>query len=82
MLLKRIASIDAIDTTGAGDTYSGGFLAMYVRSRDPLKAGLSGTVSASFAIEDFGLTHMFGIDREQAERRLRALEAGYNPASA
>ncbi len=66
-----------IDTTGAGDSYSGGFMAMYVRSRSLLKAGLAGTVSASFAIQDFGLTHMFGITREEAEQRLRALESTY-----
>ena len=71
-----------IDTTGAGDTYSGGFMAMYIRSGDLLKAGLAGTVSASFAIQDFGLTHMFSIGRLEAEQRFQALEASYRGETA
>jgi sugar/nucleoside kinase (ribokinase family) len=66
-----------VDTTGAGDSYSGGFMAMYIRSGDLLKAGLAGTVSASFAIQDFGLTHMFSIGRAEAEQRFQALEASF-----
>lgn len=71
-----------VDTTGAGDTYSGGFMAMYVRSGNLLKAGFAGTVSASFAIEDFGLTHMFSVGRRQVEERFRALEASYGTPGA
>ncbi len=37
--------------TGAGDAFSGGFLAGYRTSYDPLQAALRGNVSASFAIE-------------------------------
>ncbi len=70
----------AVDTTGAGDTYSGGFMAMYIRSSDLLKAGLAGAVSASFAIQDFGLAHMFGVTREQAEQRLRTIQANSSGA--
>jgi sugar/nucleoside kinase (ribokinase family) len=71
----RIPVIDTtvVDTTGAGDTYSGGFMAMYMRSADLVTSGLAGTVSASFAIQDFGLSHMFGIPRADAERRLTEL---------
>lgn len=67
----------AVDTTGAGDTYSGGFMAMYVRSGDLVKAGLAGAVSSSFAIQDFGLTHIFDIPRREAEERLRELKEKY-----
>jgi sugar/nucleoside kinase (ribokinase family) len=59
-----------VDTTGAGDSFSGGFMAMYVKSRDLRKSGLAGAVSASFAIEDFGNTHMLGITPDMAEKRL------------
>jgi ribokinase len=70
-----------VDTTGAGDAYCGGFMAMYVRSGDLLKAGLAGAVSASFAIQDFGLTHMFSIGRAEAEQRFQTLEATCEMAS-
>ena len=66
-----------VDTTGAGDTFCGGFMAMYVRSGDLVKAGLAGAVSASYAVEDFGLTHMFDINPMEAGLRLRALEEQY-----
>ncbi len=72
-----IFKTSAVDTTGAGDSYSGGFMAMYMRSGDLLKAGLAGAASASFAIQDFGLTHMFSIGRAEAERRFQTLEAGF-----
>jgi sugar/nucleoside kinase (ribokinase family) len=64
-----------VDATGAGDAYCGGFRAMYVKTGDLLQAGLAGAVSASFAIEGFGLTHMFDIDPEAAQARFDALKA-------
>ncbi len=64
-----------IDATGAGDAYCGGFMAMYVKSADLLLAGLAGAVSASYAIEGFGLQHMFTIDKRQAHSRLENLKA-------
>lgn len=64
----------ALDTTGAGDTYCGGFMAMYVRSGDLVKAGLAGAVSASFAVQDFGLNHLFAISAADAWQRLSELE--------
>ena len=63
-----------VDTTGAGDAYGGGFAATYSRSGDLLKAGLAGTVSASFAIQDFGLTHLFAVGREEVQHRFTMLE--------
>ncbi len=63
------------DTTGAGDAYCGGFMAMYLMSGDILKSGLAGTVSASFAVEDFGINHMLTVDRQVARQRLNHLSA-------
>ncbi len=67
----------ALDTTGAGDAYSGGFMAMYVRSGDLVEAGLAGAVSASFAVEGFGLDHMFDVSASGARQRLRDLKARF-----
>jgi sugar/nucleoside kinase (ribokinase family) len=66
-----------VDTTGAGDSFSGGFMAMYVKSRDLLKSGLAGAVSASFAIEDFGHTHMLKITPSMAEKRFSELNNAF-----
>ena len=49
-------------------------MAMYVRSGNLVDAGLAGSVSASFAIEDFGLTHLFTLDRAEAKERFNILK--------
>lgn len=66
-----------VDTTGAGDSFSGGFMAMYVRSGDLQASGLAGAVSASYAIEDFGNTHMLEVTPAMAEKRLNELRSVY-----
>lgn len=63
-----------IDTTGAGDAYCGGFMAMLVKTGNLKNAGLAGAVSASFAIEEIGLTHMFHIDPMDAQARFDKLK--------
>jgi ribokinase len=68
---------ETVDTTGAGDTYCGGFMSMYAHSGDLVKSGLAGAVSASFAVQDFGLNHMFAIPAANAWQRLSELEAQY-----
>jgi ribokinase len=67
------APAQVVDTTGAGDCFSGGFMAAYARARDLEEAVAAGLVSASFAVEGFGATHLFDATREQALIRLRRL---------
>ncbi len=44
-----------IDQTGAGNTYCGGFLVGWERTRDRRTAGAYGAVAASFALENTGV---------------------------
>lgn len=62
-----------VDVTGAGNSYCGGFLVGYVETGDPRLAGLYGAVSASFTIEQFGLTRIDGTTAEKAQQRFEGL---------
>lgn len=69
----------AVDTTGAGDAFSGGFLEGVVESGSVLEAGLRATVSASFAVEDWGAFGMLEVERATAEERLAWLHSRARP---
>ncbi len=56
-----------VDPTGAGDAFSGAFLAEYVRRKDPLWCACVGSASASFLIESTG-PERFGGKEETYER--------------
>ena len=58
-----------VDVTGAGDAFCGGFMADFVRHGDPVRAAIAGTVSASFAIQDYGPLHILAATEEEADRR-------------
>ena len=47
-------SVKTLDTTGAGDSYCGGFLAGLVAGRPVLESAVMGTVSASFVVQAYG----------------------------
>lgn len=64
---------EVIDPTGAGDAYCGGFMAGYYETGSVVEAGLRGTVSASFAIEDFGSFHLLRVDQNEVTKRLNIL---------
>eukprot|EP01037_Dinobryon_pediforme_P002419 gene2419-2454_t len=53
---QRVPSIkvDAVDATGAGDTFDGAFLAQYLRCNDPFEAGLYANVTAALSTRGFG----------------------------
>jgi sugar/nucleoside kinase (ribokinase family) len=46
---------DVVDVTGAGNAYCGGYLVALGEGLDAVEAGLRATVSASFAVEQFGV---------------------------
>ncbi len=64
----------AIDPTGAGDAFCGGFLVGLVETGDPVEAARYGTVSASFIVEGFGSLYALRVTREQAEERRAILK--------
>jgi len=64
------APATVVDTTGAGDAYIGGYLVGLGEEVDPVEAGARAAVSASFAIEQFGVPNFGPHTRSEAERRL------------
>ena len=52
---------NTVDPTGAGDFYSGGFLEGIGETGDVVEAGLRGTISASFCVENWGAFDMLNV---------------------
>ncbi len=66
-------AVDAVDPTGAGDAFCGGFLAGMHATGDVVEAARRGTVSASFAVERYGIDGLLRIDRQAAADRLASI---------
>lgn len=63
-----------LDPTGAGNAYSGGFLAGYLQTGDLMTAARYATVAASFLVEQIGLPPITDHLRAEANRRSQMLE--------
>ena len=63
--------VETRDPTGAGDSFSGGFLAGLVETNDPLKAACFGTVSAARVVSTFGAAGALPADRDAARTILQ-----------
>ena len=68
--IPAVPPAQLIDVTGAGNAYCGGFLVGLGDGFDTLEAALRGAVSASFAIEQFGVPTFTADTFIEAERRL------------
>jgi sugar/nucleoside kinase (ribokinase family) len=68
-----VVPVDAVDPTGAGDSFCGGFLAGFQRTGDLRMAAHFGAVSASFCVQGQGLEGLVKVDRGEAEDRLASL---------
>jgi sugar/nucleoside kinase (ribokinase family) len=68
-----VVSVCAVDPTGAGDAFCGGFLAGMHISGDILTAARYGAVSASFAVEAPGLAGLVASSRREAIDRLKSI---------
>jgi hypothetical protein len=67
-LVPGVPVPEIVDQTGAGNTYSGGFLVGWQRTKDLRTAGAYGAVAASFALEHVGILR--GFDSAERDRRL------------
>ncbi len=65
--------VRAVDPTGVGDAFCGGFLAGYRKTYDPLEAVLYGSISASFVLESDSPFYALDALPGLAEARLEAL---------
>jgi len=68
------------DPTGAGDTFAGGFMGHLARSGDLSEAGLRralvyGSVMASFAVEEFGLSRLLRLQAQEIEGRFQEFKS-------
>lgn len=64
------------DPTGAGDTFAGGFMGHLARTGDlsepnSRRAVVYGSVLASFAVEEFGLSRLLRLTPQEIEARFR-----------
>ncbi len=66
-------AVDAVDPTGAGDAFCGGFLVGYTETGDGVEAAVFGTVAASFAVEHSGPRLTTPVSRAVAEARAEAV---------
>jgi hypothetical protein len=62
------------DITGAGDIFSGGFLAGLQITNDPLIAVLYGNIAASIAVEGSGIFYTRGVLKELLSARVNYLK--------
>lgn len=63
----------ALDTTGAGDAFCGGFVAGMAQTGDPFVSAAMGNVSSSFVIQNFGGVHALNTDSKEATHRLNQI---------
>lgn len=69
---------NAVDTTGAGDSFCGGFISAFIKTRDMKEAAIAGTIAASFAVEGFGAQSLIQTTRTQVELRTKKYLSEYN----
>ena len=63
-----------IDPTGAGDVFGGGFVSGMAEGLSVYDSMRRGTALASFCIEDFGVSRLLNIRREELEERMNSIK--------
>jgi len=67
--------VKVVDVTGAGDAFCGGFMADFVQHGDPVRAAITGTVSASLCVQDYGALHMLRAAPDEIDHRAALLRS-------
>ena len=67
--------VRVLDVTGAGDAFCGGFMAEFIKYGDPVRAAITGTVSASLAIQDYGALHILAAPEDEIDHRAALLRS-------
>jgi cytidine kinase len=76
-----IFPVNVADPTGAGDAYCGGFMVGFGETGSILEAGIYGTASASFAIQEYGALHLLQVDKKEALQRIEYLRKNVETVS-
>lgn len=72
---------NVVDTTGAGDSFCGGFIAGLVAGESPIIAATMGTVSASYVVETYGALETVSPTDDERRTRLGQVRAGIRAIS-
>ncbi len=67
-----IAQGPVVDVTGAGDAFCGGFAAGLSLGCSPLESAQRGTISASYAVADFGSMQLAHVNPATAQERIHS----------
>ncbi len=75
-VLPAFPTEDVMDPTGAGDSFAGGMMGYLAEQRDfspkSLKMAMAyGVLTASFTVEDFSLSRLQRIERDEIEMRMQ-----------
>ena len=71
--VPAVAPRALVDVTGAGNAYCGGFTVSLARGYDAHESALRAAVSASFALEQFGVPHFGPGHEEEVEKRMKGI---------
>ena len=65
---------DVVDPTGAGDVFGGGFVSGLIDKLSVSESMLRGSALASFCIEEFGVSKLININKNDVEKRMDSIK--------
>ena len=73
--VSAVEGIEAVDPTGAGDTFTAAMLSAMAGGADPVEAARWGCATASFVVEAFGIGGLLGATEAGVRERLGGIVA-------